>query len=170
MIFLLFRRHIFHVLNLLLSSKICYSVNAESSFQLFFEVLMFGFSHSKHKGLFIGSILFLKSAILFWTLCILPIICLQTFWTFSPVPYKLDPRRFFYWIPLSLLFLLFISKNMLILDSTLRLECSPWLWYMNTFSRKKITAIFRPTVCKPGMRCSEVGRECIMTLMFMEIP
>ena len=56
-IFLLFRRCIFHVLNLL-SSKIFYSLNAEGSFQLFFEVLMFGFWHSKHKSLFIGSIPF----------------------------------------------------------------------------------------------------------------
>ena len=33
---------------------------------------------------------------------------------------------------------------------------------MNTFSRKKITAIFRPTVCKPGigMQGSRERRYC----------
>lgn len=155
MIFSLFRRHIFHGPNLLLSNKMCYSLNAEVSFQLFFEVLIVGFWNSKHKSLFIDSIPFLKPPLLFWTLYILLITCLQTFWAFSPVLYKLDPKRLFYWVPHSLL-LLCVSKNVLILDSTERWSvCHDYIVWIH-FQEKRFTAIFMPTVCKPelGMQWS----------------
>ena len=77
-------------------------------------------------------------------------ICLQTFWAFSPVPYKLDPKRVFYWVPLSLLFLLFISKNILILDSLKRWRVCHDYTVWTHFQQKKVW-VFRPTVCKPEM-------------------
>lgn len=49
---------------------------------------------------------------------------------------------------------------MLILDSTKRLSvCQDYIAWIH-FQEKRFTAIFKPTVCKPGLGCSEVGKEC----------
>lgn len=69
----------------------------------------------------------------------------------------------------SFITVLFISKNVLILDSTKRLSvCQDYIAWIH-FQEKRFTAVFKPTVCKPGLGCSEGGKECIMTLIFMEI-